>query len=243
MPHAEYSISSRQSPSRRRSDAGQIRLQPRDAVGLVTLAEMYAAPYDLLAVRLGVTEERVRGITARWRNAGLAATGRLADGPVWCWLTAAGMRQVGHQWKAAPPPLARLAHIRAVLAARMWLEAGEAWKAGRAWWRCERRLRDGRPAAGQGHLPDGEALWPSIPGSPRGGERWAVEVELTPKDAARTQEIMAGLLSGQYAQVVYLCAPTAFGVVSRAAGQFRPEQAARVLVRELPAAALMRDAA
>jgi hypothetical protein len=211
--------------------------------GLVTLAEMYAAPYDLLAARLGVPEAGLRGITARWRGAGLVATGHLAEGPFWCWLTPAGMRQVGHKWEAAPPPLARLAHVRAALAARMWLEGGEAWKAGRASWRCERLIREGRPAAGQaGHLPDAEVLWPSLPGSPRGGETWCVEVELTPKAAARTQQIMAGLLAGQYAQVVYLCAPAAFGVVSRAAGQF-PGQAARVLVRELPPAALMRDAA
>lgn len=240
MPHAQYPNNSVQSPSRRRSDAGQIRLQPRDVTGLVTLAEMYAAPYDLMAARLGVTEERVRGITARWRDAGLAATGRLAEGPVWCWLTPAGMRQVGHKWDAAPPPLARLAHIRAVLAARIWLESGEAWRAGRAWWRCERRIRDGRPAAGQGHLPDAEVLWPSLPGSPRAGETWCIEVELTPKAAARTSQIMAGLLGGQYAQVVYLCAPSAFGVVSNAAGKFPAGQAARALIRELPAAALMR---
>jgi hypothetical protein len=242
MPHSQYSNDVSQSRPRRRSDAGQIRLQPRDAEGLVLLAEMYAAPYDLLAVRLGVTEERVRGITARWRDAGLVATGRLTEGPVWCWLTPAGMRQVGHKWEAFPPPLARLAHIRAVLAARIWLENGEAWKAGRAWWRCERRIRDGRTAAGQGHLADAEALWPSIPGSPRAGETWAIEVELTPKAAARTQQIMAGLLAQQYAQIVYLCAPAAFGTVSNAAGKFPAEQAGRVLIRELPAPALMRAA-
>ena len=97
------------------------------------LAEQYAAPYDLLAARLGVTEERLRAIVARWRTAGLVATGRLAEGPQWAWLPPAGMRQVGHRWEAAPPPLARLAHIRAVLAARMWLEPGKAWQQGRAY--------------------------------------------------------------------------------------------------------------
>jgi hypothetical protein len=243
MPHSKYPNDSTKSPIRRRSDAGQIRLQPRDVTGLVTLAEMYAAPYDLLALQLGVTPDRLRGITARWRGAGLAATGQLAEGPSWCWLTPAGMRQVGHQWEAAPPPLARLAHVRAVLAARLWLEAGEAWQAGRAWWRCERRVRDGRTVGGRGHLPDAEVLWPSVAGSPRAGETWAIEVELTPKAAARTQQIMAGLLAQPYAQAVYLCAPAAFQVVSQAAGKFPPDQAARVLIRKLPAAALMRGAA
>ncbi len=70
-----------------------------------------------------VPEDRHRAIMARWRGAGLAATGRLTEGPWWCWLTPPGMRQVGYPWEAAPPPLARLAHIRAVLAARMWLES------------------------------------------------------------------------------------------------------------------------
>jgi hypothetical protein len=200
---------------------------------------MYAAPYDLLAARLSVTEDRLRAITARWRDAGLAATGRLTEGPFWCWLTPAGMRQVGHKWEAAPPPLARLAHIRAVLAARLWLESGQAWQQGRAWWRCERRIRSDRPAAGQGHLPDAEVMWPSVPDSPRAGETWAIEAELTPKAAARTQWIMAGLLSEPYAQILYLCAPPALPVVTRAAGQFRPEQAARVLIRQLPPVALM----
>jgi hypothetical protein len=228
----------------RRSDAGQIRLQPRDVNGLVILADMYAAPYDLLAVRLGVTGDRVRGITARWRGAGLTATGKLAEGPPWCWLTPAGMRQVGHQWEAAPPPLARLAHIRAVLAARIWLEDDETWRAGRAWWRCERRLRGERPGVGQpGHVPDAEILWPSVPGSPRAGETWCVEAELTPKPLARTQRIMSGLLAQPYASVFYLCSPAALPVVTAAAGNFRPEQAARLIVRELPPPALMPRAA
>ena len=244
MPHSAYSNNSSQSPPRKRSDARQIRLQPRDADGLTVLAEMYGAPYDLLGARLGVSEQRVRGITARWRDAGLAATGRLAEGPVWCWLTPAGMRQVGHEWDAFPPPLARLAHIRAVFFARTWLERGEAWQAGRAWWKCERHLRGGQPAAGQGHVADAEAHWPPVPGSPRAGETWAIEVELTPKAAARTQQIMAGLLAQQqYAQVVYLCAPPVFPVISHAAGKFPADRAARVLIRELPAAALMRRAA
>ena len=243
MSHPQQPNSSPQSPSARRSDAGKIRLQPRDVDGLVILAEQYAAPYDLLAQRLGVTEDRLRGITARWRDAGLADTGRLAEGPTWCWLTPAGMRQVGHHWSADPPPLARLAHIRAVLAARIWMESGEGWKAYRGWWRCERRIRDGRPAAGQPHRPDAEIMWPSIQGSPRAGETWCLEVELTPKDSMRTQQIVSGLLAGPYARIMYLCAPAALPVVTRAANKFRPEQAARLFIREIHPAALMPQAA
>jgi hypothetical protein len=206
---------------------------------LVTLADMYAAPYDLLAMRAGTSEIRLRGIVARWRNAGLAATGQLSQGPSWCWLTPAGMRQVGHKWEAAPPALARLAHIRATLAARMWLEAGQEWQAGHAWWRCERRIREDHPGAGQPHLPDAEAIWPAVDGSPRPGETWCIEVELHRKEAARTQAIMSGMLARHYARVLYLCAPPALPMVTRSAAKFRPEQAARILIRQLPPAALM----
>jgi hypothetical protein len=245
MSHPKPPSNSPQSPPvARRSDARQIRLTTRDGAGLITVAEMYAAPYDLLAQRLAVSDKQLRHITGRWRDAGLAATGRLSEGPQWCWLTPAGMRQVGHGWDAAPPPLARLAHIRAVLSARLWLESGHPWQQGRAWWRCERRLRAERPGVGQpGHVPDAEIVWPSVAGSPSAGETWCVEVELTPKAAARTQQIMSGLLSQHYAQAVYLCSAAALPVVTAATAKFSRDQAARVIVRALPASALMRGAA
>jgi hypothetical protein len=239
MPYAQQSSNPDKSPSRRRSDAGQIRLQARDVAGLTILADMYAAPYDLLAIRAGTSDTRLRGVVSRWRRAGLVATGRLSEGPHWAWLTPAGMRTVGPKWEAAPPALARLAHIRAALAARMWLEADADWANWRAWWRSERRIRDRRSAAGLGHLPDGEVIWPPVAGSPRPGETWAVEVELTPKAAARTGQIMAGLLAQPYARVCYLAAPAAIPMLTSAAARFPAGQAARVTIRELPSLALM----
>ena len=113
-----------------RSDAGRVRLSGRDITGLMLCAEQYAAPYDLLAAVLGVQPTRLRGVVARWRNAGLAQTGTLGPGPAWCWLTAAGMSACGLGYPARPPALSRLAHIRAVLAVRLWLQAGEAYRDG-----------------------------------------------------------------------------------------------------------------
>lgn len=244
MPHPQHSSNSEQSQPSRRSDAGKIRLQPRDVNGLLTLAEMYAAPYDLLAARLGVSDDRLRGVIARWRDAGLASTGKLAAGPHWCWLTPAGMRQTGHPWEAAPPPLSRLAHVRAVLAARLWLEESAIWAAGQARWRPERQLLEGRPGVGRaGHVADAEVSWPSVPGSRLAGELWAVEVELTPKAADRVQRIMGGLLAGQYASTLYVCGPAALNVVRKAAGAFAPEQSSRVRIVELPPYGLMPGAA
>jgi hypothetical protein len=202
---------------------------------------MYAAPGDLLAGHLKVAPARLRAVTSRWRNAGLIATGRLTVGPQWYWLTGAGMRAVGHRWTAAPPPFTRLPHVRAALAARMWLESDESWARGQAWWRCERRIRGELQGAQTQHVPDAEIIWPAVPGSPSPGQTWCVEVELTPKSAGRTTRIMGGLLDGPYEAIVYLCGPPALAVVTHAAGRFSKDQADRIVIRELPAAALMRS--
>jgi hypothetical protein len=64
----------------RRADYGAVRLGRRDIDGLILCAEHYAAPYDLLVYALGAQPARLRAITARWRRAGYAATGRLGPG-------------------------------------------------------------------------------------------------------------------------------------------------------------------
>jgi hypothetical protein len=223
----------------RRADAGTVRLSQRDIDGLMLCGEQYGAPFDLLAGALRVQPERLPAITSRWRRAGYAATGRLGPGPGWCWLTRDGMTATGLGFPATRPALGRLAHIRAVLAARLWVQASPGWHDGRAWWHCERRLRADRPAAGRGgHVPDAEIHWPSIAASPYAGQVWAVEVELTPKPAARTTTIMTELVTSlRYAQVIYLTAPAARPVVTRAAGSLPPGEQARVAVRDLPPSA------
>ena len=206
---------------------------------------MKIGAYDLLAAALGAQPARLRGIVARWRRAGFAATGRLGPGPAWCWLTPGGMAAAGLGYPATRPALARLAHIRAVLAARLWLQAGPAWTQGQAWWHSEPRLRAAlsRPGVGIGHLPDAEIHWPSLPASPYAGQVWAVEAELTPKPLARTARIMGGLLAPpRYAQVIYLTAPAARLVVTRAAAGLPAGQAARVVVRDLPPSAFTPEA-
>jgi hypothetical protein len=141
----------------RRAGAGAVRLTGRDVTGLILCAEQYGAPYDLLATALDARPDRLRAIVARWRHAGYAATGTLTAGPAWCWLTPAGMTVTGLPYPASRPALSRLAHIRAVLAVRLWLQAGQVYRDGRAWWRSERRIRaaiGGR--VGTAHIPDAE---------------------------------------------------------------------------------------
>ncbi len=230
----------------RRADAGTVRLGQRDITGLLLCAEQYGAPYDLLAAALAVQPDRLRAIVARWRKAGYALTGTLGPGPAWCWLTPAGMAVTGQRWPATRPALARLAHIRAVLAARLWLQAGDTYRDHRAWWRCERRIRaetGGR--VGIPHLPDAEIHWPSLDTSPYAGQVWAIECELTPKPLTRTVTIMRGLLARaddgpagargpRFAQVVYLTAPAARPVVARAIAALPGPLAGRMSARDLP---------
>ena len=223
----------------RRAGAGAVRLSQRDIDGLLLCGEHYGAPFDLLASALRVPPERVPAITARWRRAGYAAAGRLGPGPGWCWLTRDGMTATGLGFPATQPALGRLAHIRAVLVARLWMQASPVWHAGQAWWHSERRLRADHSAAGRdGHVADAEIHWPSIPASPYAGQVWAIEAELTPKPLARTTRIMTGLFSPmQYTQVIYLTAPAARTVVTRAAASLPPGEQSRMVVRDLPESA------
>ena len=70
-----------------------MRLGGRDVAGLLLAGDMYGAPVRRPARHLSwaSTSTRLRGIVARWRRAGYAATGRLGPGPAWCWLTSPGL--------------------------------------------------------------------------------------------------------------------------------------------------------
>jgi hypothetical protein len=232
MDTASSTLASTGLPPARRADAGSVRLGGRDVAGLMLVGDMYGSPYDLLADFLSVAPARLRGIVARWRRAGYAATGRLGPGPAWCWLTRAGLAVTGQHYTATQPALGRLAHIRAVLAIRLSLEDSPAYRDGQAWWRSERRIRaaaGGR--VGIPHIPDAEVSWPDMPGSADVGGYWAIEAELTPKPLARTAAIMSTMLARttsyqaaaapgpkpRYDRVVYLASPAARSVVDRAA--------------------------
>lgn len=224
----------------RRSDAGRIRFTSRDVRALILIAEHYAAPYDLLGAYLGVTQPRLRGIIARWKRAGMVDTAALTQNRGWVWVTPPGMQRLGYPWKAARPSLARVAHIRAVLACRLQAEAWDQFRDRGAVWRSEREIRAAVPAVpSPDHIVDAEIIWPDTATEP--GQKWAVEVELTPKELDRTIRIIGGLLSQAYQQVVYLCAPPALPIVKRAAATFQrwPEDAGRLAIREVPPAALM----
>jgi hypothetical protein len=225
----------------------------RDTAGLLFAAEMYGVQLDQLARVLGTGDARARAVAARWRGQGLAESARLGPGGPWTWLTRAGLARCGLRYAPAVPALARLAHIRAVVAVRLALESASGWAAAGGYWRSERRLRSrmGGRVGLREHVPDGEVHWADGSGAPWAGECWAVEAELTPKTVARTVAIMRELLTrtGDYgcraaevavpgrpprhARALYLCAPRAAPVVARAR-QALGSAGARIEIRPLP---------
>lgn len=229
-----------------------MHLTGRDVAGLMWCGEMYGVRADLLASLLAVSPDVVRQLHSRWRRAGLAETGRLGPGPVWCWLTRSGLETCGLTYAAYRPPLGRLAHVHAAGAVRAALEGWDVYRAAGAYWRSERRLRWrlGSGAGRRGHVPDGEILWPDS-AAHFAGEVWCVEVELTAKTVARTAGIMAAMLARdsdygneaapgpmRYARVLYTCSPAARGTVERARASLPAGTAGRVEVRDLPAGAV-----
>ena len=181
----------------RRSDAGMVKLTGRDITGLVLCAEHYGAPYDLLAAALG----RANGPAARHR--GPVAARRLrrhrhpGSRPRLVLAHRAGMTVTGLRYPASRPAVSRLAHIRAVLAVRLWLEAGRGLPggAGVVAQRTADPRRDRRAGGHRAYPGRRGALAQSLDGSPYAGQVWAIEAELTPKPLARTVTIMRALLA------------------------------------------------
>jgi hypothetical protein len=232
----------------------------RDTVGLLFTAEMYGVQLDLLAARLGIREPAARAMVARWRQQGHADWAQLGPGSRWVWLTQAGLAACGLRYRAGAPALPRLAHLRAVTAVRLALEAAPGYAAAGGYWRSERRLRArmGSRVPLREHLPDGEVHWPdgALAGPGDGaawaGECWAIEAELTRKTVSRTAAIMTEILTrtGDYGcpaaevrvpgraprhtRVLYLCSAAARPVVLRARRALGPALAQRIEVRALP---------
>jgi hypothetical protein len=238
--------------------AAPAQLAARDVTGLLFVAEMYGVQLDQAAAVLRVSQSRARAVVAGWRRARYAQSGRIGPGQPWIWLTRTGLAACGLPFPATSPALARLAHLRAVTAVRLALEATSGYQAAGAFWRSERRLRarmGGRVGLRE-HIPDAEVHWPDDAAVAWAGECWAIEAELTRKTVARTAAIMREILTrtGDYgcpvgqaqvpggaprhARVLYLCSPAARATVTRAARLVGP-LGTRVEIRDLPPGAAM----
>ncbi len=225
--------------------AGGRGLAVRDAGALIFAADMYGVQLDQLAALTG-DERAARAAAARWRELGYAETARLSPGPAWLWVTKAGLAACGLSYSPARPALSRLAHIRAVAAVRLALEATSGYRARRrvlAVRAADQVKARGRPAAAPARRRGALAGRSPAPVA-WAGECWAVEAELSPKTVARTAAIMREILArtGDYgcpaadasvpgrpprhARALYLCSPAALGTVLRARDSLGPARRA-----------------
>ena len=213
-------------------------------------AEMYGAPYDLLAAALNVRPDRLRGIVARWRHAGYADTGTLARPGL---VLAHQRRDDRHRpaFPAARPALGRLAHIRAVLAARLVWNPARPGKTGGPGGAAN-AVSAPPSAAGSGPVtsPTPKCMAQSWqpPNGGRVGHRSRTDPQAPRPD--RDHHARAAVpphrlqprrdrTRPRYGQVVYLTGPAARPVVTRAAAALPAPLQPRVVVRDLPEEAML----
>lgn len=191
-------------PRKGRSDQGSVHLTDRDLMALRWIAQQYAVRLDQLQRLLGrdagpgakeeewISENAVRLVVARWKRIRLALYKKFTvEDPGWVWLTAHGLRELGHPFKFYEPSLWQLEHLFMINEIRLMLE--EEQPAGR--WKSERELRAGISYAhAPSHQVDG--LWTTGEGVT------AIEVELTPKKPAEVDRILRDL-TASYPQVCY----------------------------------------
>ena len=188
----------------RRADYGRVRASERDLELLQLIGEQYAVTVPQLARLIDRQVDTARSLRDRWKRAGWIHSGQLStQAPSFVWLTVRGAANSGFRvWE----PNSTLAlHIEAVTNVRIELEHelhfGE--------WECERaaarRLAKTRGHLRRGHLPDAVLHLP-------GGERVAIEVELTLKNRTRLEEIVEKL-GDEYDRVWYFAKPKPFSVL------------------------------
>lgn len=109
----------RTQPTRRRSDAGQVRLTLRDLEALRWIAEQYVIAGSALPLLLRVAPGGARKWTQRMRRAGLIQSA-VVNWTTWYWPTARAMHDLDLAWPATRPKAVQLPHLRAVGAVRLW---------------------------------------------------------------------------------------------------------------------------
>lgn len=193
------------------------RIGPQQMTVLTILAEMYGAPLDVVARMLGVSMPNTYRHVDRWRKAKLVSglKVRPVPGPTWVFPTRSAVEAligISPQYWTPTPKMA--AHTQTVLEVRLALTGLDLER-----WICERRLRSevGRVKVGQSrpHIHDGRYYDDQ-------GRLWAVEVELTAKNAAAAKIAVAKAKQAagkaDCAGVLYFCrTPEIRNVITSAA--------------------------
>jgi transposase/DNA-binding MarR family transcriptional regulator len=181
------------------------RRKPDDAERWVLqlLSDQNAIPIYQLAGMLGVYRSDMERYVRDFLQAGWVESRRFITGDdVWVWLTRRGSKLSGTGFQSKPVNYWNLAHWRAINEVRMEVEAsGEVLR-----WISERQLRREKGGSVRGYLPDAVVEI--------GGQRHAIEVELSEKPAADLREKI--LVNEQsYHAVVYFASESVCGLFDR----------------------------
>lgn len=217
-------------------DSEMANVTERDREALGWIAEMYAMPVPFIRDLCGISDAGMRKMLFRWRKAGWIENGRLVN-ESWVWATELGIELFGNgKYRARPPALSMLAHIRATALTRAYLES-QAQDGNRWVWESERELRwragsEAGPMGLRRHFPDGLAWWGETP--------VGVEVELSAKGPVRVGMALTAALgsvkdlakgAAGAARVLYVVSRQAAATVADEVG--RREDAGRFTVVEL----------
>ncbi|HKI67836.1 MAG TPA: hypothetical protein VJ989_11270 [Solirubrobacterales bacterium] len=181
------------------------------------LSEQATIPLDQFARFLGLPLERAVRIVQRLDEEGLVESRRflVRDFP-WLWPSRRGARLSGTGFPYSAPDVALLAHRRAINEVRLYL----AERAPQGRWVCERTVFRQRDP--EDHLPD--AVFEV------GGERHAIEAELTSKRNREIHRIVAEH-SNRYDAVLYFCGPLPYNLLKRVQAEGRWP---KLIVRRVP---------
>ena len=193
------------------------QLSAVQATALRLLSEQVAIPLDQLARFLDRPLEGAVRVVQGLEEAGCVRHRRflVRDMP-WFWLNARGARLAGTGFVASAPDVAMLAHRRAVNEVRLHL----AERAPEGRWICERAVYRQRDP--EDHLPD--AVFEI------GGERHAIEAELSTKQNHEIRRIVAEH-SDRYDAVLYFCGPYPYRLLKRVQAEGRWP---KLIVRRVP---------
>jgi hypothetical protein len=198
-----------------RLSGGQLDALQGRAIRLI--AEQHAIPLDQLGRFLRSSQKKLAGALEPLEDAGLLISRRfLVDEPSWYWLTYRGIRLSGVGVIPYAPKLSTLRHRRAVNDVRLYVTR----RAQRGHW--ERPGSVARRLDPDDFIPDAVFHF--------GGERHAIEVELTRKSPRRARQIITAH-SRRFDAVVYFCGPATRSLLDRLA---RERRWPNLVVRDLP---------
>lgn len=171
------------------------------------LAEQGAVPFDQLQRFLRCKGPQLEGRLRALQRLGWIEQRRFLVGDTrWFWLSRRGAGIADGTHRYTVPNVRSLPHRRAINETRLFLRERE--PAGR--WISERVIHAADPSAE--HVPDGVFEI--------GGERHAIEVELSRKPPRTLAEIL-DQHSSRYDAVIYMCGARTYGLMERLQGEGR----------------------